>query len=186
MSNGSGTISTAETSRPGARIYLAGPTVFRRDAAEEGGRLKALCAAAGCEGLYPLDMPPLPRTSPGADAAHIRKHCLALLDRADCVVADLSPFRGPHVDDGTAFELGYAHALGKPVFGYTRDPRPLVERIDGDATGRDADGYLIEAFGEPFNVMIAATLMNFAPDAEAAILAAARWWQRAEGPGTRR
>ena len=36
-------------------IYLAGPAVFHPDAANIGRRLRALCRAAGCEGLFPLD-----------------------------------------------------------------------------------------------------------------------------------
>ncbi len=37
------------------QIYLAGPTIFMPDKVERGEELKRLCAAAGCEGLYPLD-----------------------------------------------------------------------------------------------------------------------------------
>jgi nucleoside 2-deoxyribosyltransferase len=34
----------------------------------------------------------------------------------DC---NCSPFRGVSLDAGTAYEIGYACALGKPVFGYS-------------------------------------------------------------------
>ena len=42
-----------------------------------------------------------------------------LLD-CDAVVALLD---GPQVDDGTAWEIGFAHAMGKPVFGIRTDFR---------------------------------------------------------------
>jgi nucleoside 2-deoxyribosyltransferase len=42
------------------------------------------------------------------------------LDQADAVVAILD---GPDVDSGTAFEVGYAFAKGKPVIGLKTDMR---------------------------------------------------------------
>lgn len=142
------------------RIYLAGPTVFLADADDAGARLVALCAQYGCEGLYPLDFdldgPMSSRT--------IQAACLRELRSADGVVADLSPFRGPHADDGTAFELGFAHALGLPIWAYTTDPRPLIERIPGAraATGhvRDDKGLLIENFGRAHNAMLAEAILH--------------------------
>jgi nucleoside 2-deoxyribosyltransferase len=50
----------------------------------------------------------------------IYETCKAALERSDIVVALLD---GPQVDDGTAWEVGYACALGKPVFGIRTDTR---------------------------------------------------------------
>src|SRR5262245_51292625 len=96
------------------RLYLAGPEVFRRDAAEEGERLKRLCEEAGAIGLHPLQ----------AEGADIRRGCIELIHQADAVVANISPFRGEHMDPGTAFEIGYAEAVGKPVYLWSTEPRP--------------------------------------------------------------
>lgn len=126
------------------RLYLAGPEVFRPDAAAEGERLKRLCAAAGLEGLYPLD-------GKGDD---IRHSCIAMIGEADAMVANISPFRGIHMDPGTAFEIGYAEALGKPVFLWSAERRTLAARIPAVDPGRDAQGHLIEDFGKPENLMI--------------------------------
>lgn len=155
------------------KLYLAGPTVFMPDKHARGRTLKALCEAAGCKGLFPLD------SDAGAnpDAYRIHAACIAMLSKADAVVADLSPFRGPHVDDGTAFELGFAAARGLPIFGYADDLRPLVERIAPRMPGDrvDRDGIDIEDFGEPFNAMIAGALASPAfATAREAIVAAAR------------
>ncbi|NJA90146.1 hypothetical protein HCX48_13075 [Rhodocyclus tenuis] len=38
---------------------------------------------------------------------------IELIRKAQIVVANLDPFRGPDPDRGTAFELGYAHQLSK-------------------------------------------------------------------------
>lgn len=137
-----------------ARIYLAGPDIFRRDAFARGEELKRMCAAYDVEGLYPLDCCPL------QDSEDIRRQCTAMLQSADAVVADISPFRGKHMDPGTAWEIGYAEALGKPVFLWSTDTRPMVERIVGEldiehgVKVRDADGMSIEDFGKPENLMI--------------------------------
>lgn len=155
------------------RIYLAGPTVFQADADDAGARLVALCDQYGCDGLYPLDFDlEGPMSSRSIQAA-----CLRELRTAHGVVADLSPFRGPHADDGTAFELGFAHALGLPIWAYTSDPRPLIERIPGAraTTGhvRDDVGLLIENFGRAHNAMLAEAIQHLATSAEESIRLAA-------------
>ena len=160
------------------RIYLAGPTVFLADADDAGARLVALCAQYGCEGLYPLDFdldgPMSSRT--------IQAACLRELRSADGVVADLSPFRGPHADDGTAFELGFAHALGLPIWAYTTDPRPLIERIPGAraASGhvRDDKGLLIENLGRAHNAMLAEAILHLGTSPEESIRLAAETLRR--------
>ena len=155
------------------RIYLAGPTVFQADADDAGARLVALCDQYGCEGLYPLDF----ELDGPMSSRSIQAACLRELRTADCVVADLSPFRGPHADDGTAFELGFAHALGLPIWAYSTDPRPLIERIPGAraATGhvRDDKGLLIENFERAYNAMLAEAIQHLSTSAEESIRRAA-------------
>jgi nucleoside 2-deoxyribosyltransferase len=51
----------------------------------------------------------------------IHRRCLIEIRRADAVVAVLD---GADVDSGTAFEVGYAAALGIPVIGLRTDYRP--------------------------------------------------------------
>jgi len=155
------------------RIYLAGPTVFYADADDAGARLVAVCDKHGCDGLYPLDF----ALDGDMSAATIQAACLRELRTAQAVVADLSPFRGPHADDGTAFELGFAHALGIPIWAYTTDPRTLMERIPGArATSghvRDAAGLLIENFGRAHNSMLSESICHLAASPEDAIRLAA-------------
>jgi nucleoside 2-deoxyribosyltransferase len=149
------------------KVYLAGPAVFRPDAAQALADDARLCAALGLEALTPLD-----ETLTGATA--ILAGNIRLIEAADAVIADLTPFRGPHCNVGTAWEIGYAYARGKPVFAWSRDPRPLTQRIPNTA-GRDAEGWLVEDFGLAENLMIAAALTDRTvhPDLRAAAAASA-------------
>jgi nucleoside 2-deoxyribosyltransferase len=154
-------------------IYLAGPTVFRPDARAQGDHLKEACGLYGCQGLFPLDADQ-PLSSDGSKAARaIFATCVAMLRSADGVVADLSPFRGPHVDDGTAFEIGMAVERGLPVYGYTSVMMPIAETIaivrgsDGRLT--DMNGDRVEDLGQPFNAMIAGAVEELFSTPEQAI-----------------
>ncbi|MGX6565373.1 Nucleoside 2-deoxyribosyltransferase [Cupriavidus necator] len=141
-------------------IYLAGFDVFRKDARAWGEHLKSLCAAHGFSGLYPLDKS-APDGLSGADTARwIYDANLALLRRADMVMANLDDFRGPgEPDSGTAFEVGFAVALQKPVWAYSADAGTLRERVtvatDEDGAPLDARGFVVEDFGLGKNLMLA-------------------------------
>lgn len=143
------------------KLYLAGPDVFRADAKAIAARKKALCARYGFEGLDPLDQDPPTGLCPAETASAIFRANSALMRRADGIVADLSPFRGPSADPGTVFELGFMTGLGKPAFGYSTSVEPFLQRtaaicgvrgVDGE--WRDADGLVIEPFGLRDNLMI--------------------------------
>ncbi|QQE06265.1 nucleoside 2-deoxyribosyltransferase [Cupriavidus sp. ISTL7] len=162
-------------------VYLAGPDVFRPDALAHGQTLKALCAQHGFTGLFPLDHQ-LPAGLAGEAAARwIYQANAALIRRADLVMANLDDFRGPgEPDSGTAFEVGFAVALGKPVWAYTGDPGTIVERATAghDAEGRplDAHGFHVEDFGLGKNLMLACSvqLVQGGPAQCLAAMAAAR------------
>jgi nucleoside 2-deoxyribosyltransferase len=153
-------------------IYLAGFDVFRADAVEQGERLKALCRAHGFEGLYPLDNA-LPAGLAGREAARwIYEQNIGLIRRADLIMANLNVFRGLEPDSGTAFEVGYGAALGKPVWAYTDDARPLVAQAGaGRDAARviDAQGYTVEDFGLNVNLMLACAARVVAGDAQACL-----------------
>lgn len=139
------------------KLYLAGPDVFRPDAAAWAGQVRELCLAAGHQALIPLE------GDEPATAAAIYRSNLRHIAEADAVLANLNPFRGAEPDSGTCVEIGYALALGKPVIGYADDLRPLRERLrangpGADGRGRDAAGHVVEDFGLPFNLMLAVPL----------------------------
>ena len=145
-------------------IYLAGPDVFEPDALHQGERLKALCRTFGCEGLFPLENVIDEHPDPQQTAEAIRKANLALIRQADMVMANLNPFRGFEPDSGTVYEVGFAEALGKPVFGYAADRRHMLARLRehqqlGEEALHCAAGKQIESFALSHNLMFAHTLV---------------------------
>ncbi len=128
----------------GKKVYLAGFDVFRPDALAYGSRCKALCAQYGLEGLYPLD-------NESDQAEEIFAGNLTLIDQCDVIAACLDPFRGSEPDSGTCFELGYAYARGKRLYGYLTDVGTLRERL-GEW---DEMGFSVENFEFPVNLMLA-------------------------------
>jgi nucleoside 2-deoxyribosyltransferase len=156
-------------------IYLAGPDVFRPDAAEHGRKLVALCAEYGFDGVFPLEssLPDLP--TPRDVARHIYQANIAHIERCDAVLANLDFFRGPEPDSGTCFEVGYAVARGKPVVGYLPEQGSFAQRIRArhpHAVGKglvDAAGWHLEEFDLPLNLMLAVPCRIVVGDARAAL-----------------
>jgi nucleoside 2-deoxyribosyltransferase len=159
------------------RVYLAGPDVFRPDAAEHGRALVALCAEYGFAGVFPLDES-LPRHLPPQElASHIYRANVAHIDDCDAVLANLDFFRGAEPDSGTCFEVGYAIARGKRVVGYVPEGGTYAERIRRrhpqalrDATV-DANGWEVEQFGLALNLMLAVPCRIVIGDLRAALAA---------------
>lgn len=146
-------------------VYLAGPEVFLPNALEIGAAKKAICARHGLEGLFPLDNAlDLSGLSPQQAGRAIFDANVVLMRQADAVIANLSPFRGPGCDPGTAFEVGFMHALGKPVFAYANTAQDHAARVADFHAGRlerradgrlvDPEGLEVEDFGLIDNLML--------------------------------
>jgi nucleoside 2-deoxyribosyltransferase len=141
------------------KIYLAGPDVFLPDAVEIGRRKSEICAFHGLIGLYPLDNV---IDLEAADASlKIFKGNEAMMDAADAIIANLTPFRGPGADAGTVYELGYMAGRGKLCLGYSNDPSHYADRTRrftrvASRDGRlvDADDLTVEDFGLSDNLMM--------------------------------
>ncbi len=105
---------------PTPRIYLAGPEVFLADALAVGARKAAMCAQHGMEGVFPLDAQlGLAGLAKPEQARAISEANEGLMRSCAGLIANLTPFRGVSMDSGTAFEVGFMRALGRPVLGYT-------------------------------------------------------------------
>jgi nucleoside 2-deoxyribosyltransferase len=134
------------------RIYLAGPDVFFPDVAERSENLKIQCDLVGLEGVFPLDTE-LKLEEAITEEAKVRNGCLIyrgnieLIKSSAAVLANISPFRGPSIDCGTAFEIGFAKSLGKIVVAYTDQNAIYKDRVI-------PDGLRIEDFGMVDNLMI--------------------------------
>ncbi len=123
-------------------VYLAGPTVFLPEPGPVFAAMKAICARHGLQGVSPLDnQMGLQGVAPGpALARAVVQADIALMRQVDAGVFCLDGFRrGPEMDPGTAFEIGYMHALGKPLAGWTRETEDYPERVRR---------YFAEVFGQ--------------------------------------
>lgn len=149
-------------------VYLAGPDVFYADARKVGNELNAMCAQAGLEGLFPLDNE-IPKDTQDLARVIFEKN-REMIERCDGVVANISPFRGPNMDPGTSWEIGYAMALAKPVWVYTTANGNMADRVT------DLGGFeKVENFGMPENLMICIPAKRpFYDTPEQAIAAAAK------------
>jgi len=156
------------------KVYLAGPDVFRVDSVEWGRYLKERCRRAGLKGLYPLDNEISNVGSSFDTARAIALANMQMIREADGVVANLQWFRGKEPDSGTAFEVGAAIALGKPVWAYFPDQGSLKNQIETDQNGLDPDGLLVEDFGLPRNLMMACQWAGFSHSVDEAIQEIAR------------
>lgn len=159
------------------KLYLAGPGVFLPDASSFARELKATCLRYGCEGFHPFDLEvDAPREPRPQIAERIYRTNLALMEEADGIVAEITPFRGPHMDPGTAFEIGYFAAREKPIFLWTKDPLTLLQRMRAMEMvswgGRDDQGMQIEDYGLVENLMITSPAQAIRGSAEEAIIAA--------------
>ncbi len=153
----------------GEKVYLAGPGVFRTNARAFAEGEKETARKYGFEPLYPLDNEIEDFQNNPGTAMRIFDANIAMIEKADLVVADCSPFRGLGVDDGTALEVGFALGKRKPCFGHIEEMITTLERarLSGeflpykDGSLVDRNGFLMEDFGLPHNLMIPCSFLKF-------------------------
>jgi nucleoside 2-deoxyribosyltransferase len=134
---------------------------------------RALCETAGFEALTGMDGGLTETERSEAMARELYALNVGRVRRADALIANLTPWRGPGADPGTAFEAGVASGLGKPVFAYLNveedDDADHCIRVlshmggeqDADGRWRDAEGAEIEDFDLPENLMLWAEARRF-------------------------
>ncbi len=172
------------------RIYLAGPDVFFHDSEAVFRHLTAACERLGLVGVPPSDGG-LSAGFIGSDellAQRIYEGNVELIRGADGVIANLVSFRGHEPDSGTAFEVGFAAALGKPVVAYNVPELTYAQRVSAavacerDASGvlrECASGTMVEGLGQRLNLMLTRSAEIAASAEEALALLADRLHARA-------
>jgi nucleoside 2-deoxyribosyltransferase len=142
------------------RIYLAGPDVFLPNPIKAAQAKQDICQKYGFVGMFPLDDKlNLTDLSPKAAGIAIYKSNIQLMNSCDLIVANMTPFRGSSMDVGTAFEMGYMTAQGKPIFGYTNDGRLFAQRIPQISAELDDQGMAIEHFDMVDNLMLESAII---------------------------
>ena len=151
------------------KLYLAGPEVFRPDAIEYAQMQRSLCVQYGFIGLHPMDNNVDLSDSSMRTATRIYRGDIGQIKACDIVMANCNAFRGALMDDGTAYELGYGNALGKPTYGYIERLLPEQELLQERCTftslpdGRkiDQDGFLlVDDFGASINLMMQCGMLD--------------------------
>lgn len=152
--------------RPVRSIWLAGPEVWLPDFEVQASRQRALCLDSGFTGLTPDPIPHGAGEVGELEARELYAARMARLRQADAGVINLTPWRGPSVETGAAFEAGVLAGLGRPIFGYLNvadeSQAEYVDRVESsvgaqrDEAGvwRDGDGCVVENFGLPETVML--------------------------------
>ncbi|MEO1192479.1 MAG: nucleoside 2-deoxyribosyltransferase [Pseudomonadota bacterium] len=141
------------------RVYLAGPDVFLEDAQAFGDAKAAVCRRYGLIGCFPLDNAlSLDRLSPRQQGQAIFRANVKMMDACQAVIANLTPFRGPSADVGTAWELGYMFSQEKALFAYSNVTADYQDRAPKD------DGMVVEAFEMADNLMLHAALLASGQD----------------------
>jgi nucleoside 2-deoxyribosyltransferase len=111
-----------------ATAYLAGPDVFLPDAVAHAARKVGICRRFGLRGLPPLN----------EDAATIAEKLnlwlaiyekdIAMMERCDIIIGNLTPFGGASADAGTLIEVGWFLGRDKPIFGYSNSSESFESR----------------------------------------------------------
>lgn len=111
------------------RIYLAGP-LFSEAERDWLKKLQLEMQNSGYEVVWPYELFEQSEVDSWGDeaAGKIMEYCRDALADCDLVVALLD---GAQVDDGTAWEIGFARARGMPVFGIRTDFRFGGETANG-------------------------------------------------------
>jgi len=146
------------------KLYLAGPEVFLPDARAILDAKAALTRACGFEPICPGDLVIPPAPTKHQFGLNISEVDEGFMNRADGVIANLTPFRGIAADPGTVFELGYMCGAGKLVACYTNVAESHYQRsadfyggdirLGEDGRKRAPDGTMLEDFEMIENLML--------------------------------
>lgn len=165
-------------------VYIADNSRFRPDAALQRERVEALCERYGLRAdwpgehiLFPTGLTIAERISIGLppedpEPGQLLPRSWRLLGKSDAIVAEITPFRGVHLNPLIAFEIGVAVVHEIPVFAWTTAiyPTPAIypatptvsgeprfrllsdrmwcgDAVAPDGNWRDEDGNMVENFG---------------------------------------
>ena len=142
-----------------ATAYLAGPDVFLPDAVAHAARKVEICRRLGLRGLPPLNQD-IEAAAKALDVwQSIYEKDIAMMERCDIIIANLTPFGGASADAGTLIEVGWFLGKGKPIFGYSNTAESFETRMRRQLGAAHAD-LGIEGFHLPDNLMIVGAVQS--------------------------
>jgi nucleoside 2-deoxyribosyltransferase len=140
-------------------VYLAGPDVFLPNAVEHATRKVAICQRFGFRGLAPLNQDIKTAANELKSWQAIFEKDVAMMERSDLIIANLTPFGGASADAGTLIEVGWFLGKGKPIFGYSNTPETFECRMRKQLGPKHAD-LGIEGFHLPDNLMVVGAVLS--------------------------
>jgi nucleoside 2-deoxyribosyltransferase len=139
--------------------YLAGPDVFLPNAAAHAARKVEICRRLGLRGLPPLNQD-VETAAKALDLwQSIYAKDIAMMERCDIIIANLTPFGGASADAGTLIEVGWFLGQRKPIFGYSNNSESFEQRMRRQLGDGHAD-LGIEGFHLPDNLMIVGAVLS--------------------------
>src|SRR6202030_1632729 len=136
-----------------ATAYLAGPDVFLPNAMAHAASKVEICRRFGLRGLPPLNEDAVPAATEQEVWQTIYQKDVAMMEKSDTIIANLTPFAGASADAGTLIEVGWFLGKGEPIFGYSNTPENFENRMRRQLGPEHAD-ISVEGFHLPDNLMI--------------------------------
>lgn len=158
---------SCRTNRPNQRplVYLSGPERYDGDARLRYQVMKEICSRYGMDACSPLDraqgVREIKTENLYTKAAHEFDHYQHHVRSCDLIVANLNDYRGYECSNDTGFECGMAFQLGKALYGYLDDARPMkyrVPHLGEEREFRDMSGCNVENFDYPLNLMFGCSM----------------------------
>ncbi|MEG0369539.1 MAG: nucleoside 2-deoxyribosyltransferase [Hungatella sp.] len=157
-----------KTHRERPLAYLSGPERYDENAVAKYSVMKAICNRHGIDAVAPIDwasgVTKITTEEPYTVAANLLDNYQKQVRNCDIIIANLNDYRGYECSNDTGFECGMAFQLGKILYGYMDDTRPMKKRIPhlGEEYGfRDMTGANVENFNYPLNLMFSCSMKIF-------------------------
>lgn len=159
-------VSNGRRERP--LVYLSGPERYHVEDEKRYDVMKEICGRLGMDAVCPFDwaegVEKVESDNPYTKAANLFDNYQRQVRNCDLIVADLNNYRGYECSNDVGFECGMAFQLGKSLYGYMDDARPMKERMPhlGEKQGfRDMSGCNVENFDYPLNLMFGCSMEIF-------------------------
>jgi nucleoside 2-deoxyribosyltransferase len=139
--------------------YLAGPDVFLPNAVAHAAMKTEICRRFGVLGLAPLNEDAEAAAAVLEKWRSIFEKDVAMMEKSDIIIANLTPFAGASADAGTLIEVGWFLGKGKPIFGYSNTTETFETRMRRQL-GSTRSNLGIEGFHLPDNLMIVGAVQS--------------------------
>ena len=141
-----------------AIAYLAGPDVFLPNAVAHAATKVEICRRLGLRGLPPLNEDAETAATELEVWQAIYEKDVAMMEKSDIIIANLTPFAGASADAGTLIEVGW-FLEGKPICGYSNTAENFESRMRRQLGTKHAD-LGTEGFHLPDNLMIVGAVQS--------------------------